>query len=131
MTDHDDRLSRRYRELAREEPSAATDAAILAASRRALARPSFTRRWAVPASIAAVLVLAFGVTLEMQREQPGIESSAPEVRSIAPAAPEPALKPAASARADRMQDEKLPAEKVKEEKPPVDTMRAKKLRAEE
>jgi len=76
-------------------------------------------------------VLAFGVTLEMQREQPGIESSAPEVRSIAPAAPEPALKPAASARADRMQDEKLPAEKVKEEKPPVDTMRAKKLRAEE
>lgn len=77
MTDSDDRLSKRYRELAREEPSASVDAAILAASRRAVAsRPSSTR-WAAPVSIAAVLVLAFGVTLQMQREEPGVESSVP------------------------------------------------------
>ena len=44
MTDHDDKLTRRYRELAREEPSAALDAAILAASRRATARPFASRR---------------------------------------------------------------------------------------
>lgn len=77
MTDTDDKLARRYRELSREEPRAALDAAILAASRRAVAKPSWSRRWAAPVSIAAVLVLAFGVTLEMQREEPGIESTPP------------------------------------------------------
>src|SRR5260221_2447149 len=73
MTESDEKLLQRYRELAREEPARAVDEAILAASRRAVARPSLARRWAPPLSIAAVLVLAFGVTLEMQREQPGIE----------------------------------------------------------
>ena len=33
MTDHDDGISRRYRSLAREEPSAALDHAILAKAR--------------------------------------------------------------------------------------------------
>jgi hypothetical protein len=93
MTDSDDKLLRRYRELPREEPPRALDDAILAASRRAVAsRPSsLARRWARPVSIAAVLVLAFGVTLEMQREQPGIEykEAAPPAPAIAPA-PEPA-----------------------------------------
>src|SRR5260221_177437 len=73
MTESDEKLLQRYRELAREEPARAVDEAILAASRRAVARPSLARRWAPPLSIAAVLVLAFGVTLEMQREQPRIE----------------------------------------------------------
>ena len=89
MTDTDDNLARRYRELSREEPRAALDAAILAASRRAVAKPSWSRRWAAPVSIAAVLVLAFGVTLEMQREVPGIES-APPVQRREPA-PAPSL----------------------------------------
>jgi hypothetical protein len=80
MTDTDDNLARRYRELSREEPQAALDAAILAASCRAVAKPSWSRRWAAPVSIAAVLVLAFGVTLEMQREVPGIESAPPSRR---------------------------------------------------
>ena len=88
MTDSDDTVARRYRELSREEPRAALDDAILAASRRAVAKPSLSRRWAAPVSIAAVLVLAFGVTLEMQREVPGIESAAPEK-------PAPAFAPAA------------------------------------
>src|SRR5471032_2505319 len=78
MTDSDDTVARRYRELSREEPRSALDDAILAASRRAVAKPSLSRRWAAPVSIAAVLVLAFGVTLEMQREAPGIESAVPE-----------------------------------------------------
>ncbi len=87
MTDHDERISRRYAELAREEPGAAIDAAILGASRRALARTSWSRRWAGPVSIAAVLVLSVGVTLQMQREQPGIErpeSPPPQAKSAAP-----------------------------------------------
>jgi hypothetical protein len=36
MTDEDEKLTRRYRELAREEPPGAVDAAILAAAHRAV-----------------------------------------------------------------------------------------------
>jgi hypothetical protein len=97
----DDEVTRRYRGMAREEPGAAMDAAILAASRRAVA-PSLSRRWGAPVSIAAVLVLAFGLTLEMRHEEPGIETSLPAPPaalpepSNAPATPEPqAAAPAA------------------------------------
>ncbi len=92
MTDSDDKLLRRYRGLSREEPPRALDGAILAAARRAVAKPSWSRRWAAPVSIAAVLVLAFGVTLEIQREEPGIEyrepaRSEPATVPAIPAAP--------------------------------------------
>jgi hypothetical protein len=88
MTDHDEAIARHYREMAREEPPAALDAAILAASRRAAApRP----RWMLPVSIAAVLALGIGVALRMQVEQPGIETSAPP-----PAAPSEYALPQAS-----------------------------------
>lgn len=89
MTDGNDTLSKRYRDLAREEPSAALDAAILSASREAIAKPSFSRRWGAPVSIAAVLVLAFGLTLEMQHEKPGVSTSVP----VTPQAPPPASAP--------------------------------------
>ncbi|HUQ29037.1 MAG TPA: hypothetical protein VM051_10605 [Usitatibacter sp.] len=88
MSENGDKLGAAYRALPREEPGAAIDAAILAASRRALARPSASRRWAAPVSIAAVLVLAFGVSLHMQEEKPGIES--PDLYARTPAAPPPA-----------------------------------------
>ncbi|MDH5577304.1 MAG: hypothetical protein OEZ09_02515 [Betaproteobacteria bacterium] len=61
--DRDTRVSERYRALAREEPPPELDAAILAAARRRRAR------WAVPVSIAAVVVLAVGVTLRVQIEE--------------------------------------------------------------
>jgi len=101
MTEHDDKLSRRYRELAREEPSASVDATILARARRRA--PGHRRSWFVPVSIAAVLMLGVGVTLRMQMEEPGIETSAPKrefpvrVPESAPAAAAPtvdAVKPA-------------------------------------
>jgi hypothetical protein len=79
----DEKLKAAYSALPREEPGAAVDAAILAASRRALARPSASRRWAGPVSIAAVLVLAFGVTLRMQEEKLEV----PDVYVAPPAAP--------------------------------------------
>lgn len=94
MIEPGDNLVKHYRDLAREEPPAALDSAILAASRRAVGRPSLSRRWAMPVSIAAVLVLAFGVTLQMQREEPGVATSTPQYKSVAPAPPaakEPAL----------------------------------------
>lgn len=94
MTDSDDTIARRYRELPREEPRAALDDAILAASRRAVARSSASRRWAAPVSIAAVLVLAFGITIEMERDEPGISAPPPPpaeapLRKSQPAAPTP------------------------------------------
>lgn len=118
MTDSDDRIARRYRDLAREEPPAALDAAILAKASQtgdgpSLPGPEETRvrprfqRWAGPVSIAAVLVLGIGVSLRMQLEQPGIETSTPATESSPPseysmtpsAEPEPAPAPAAAAAA--------------------------------
>jgi hypothetical protein len=99
MNEGDDKLLRRYRELARDEPPPAIDAAILAASRRAVASRPWSQRFAAPVSIAAVLVLAVGVTLNMQREQPGVEvaPAASEFRappSGMPDTPAPATAPA-------------------------------------
>jgi len=74
----DEKISRRYRELGAEEPPSALDDAIMAAARR---RP---QRSYAPLAAAAVLVLAIAVTLHMQLEQPGIESSAP--RAVPPVA---------------------------------------------
>ena len=111
-----DKLDESYRRLAREEPSASIDTAILAASRRALGRPSLTRRWAMPVSIAAVLVLAVGVTLRMQQEQPGIELQEPAARIAPPqaAAPAPERKPAEAApEVARVEVEQAPAPEKK------------------
>lgn len=110
MAERDDALSRRYRALAREEPSAALDAAILAASRRAVgARPGSVRRWAGPVSIAAVLVLGIGVSLRMQQERPGIESAAPVAESPAALPAKPAA--SADAQAPAVPPEPVPAKK--------------------
>ena len=68
--ERDEKVTQAYRALGGEEPPPALDEAILAASRR---RPA---RWRVPLSIAAVLVLAVGVTLRMLPPQPGAESVA-------------------------------------------------------
>lgn len=87
----DDAVERRYRELAREEPPPAIDAAILAAARRR--GPSRIGRWAGPVSIAAVLMLGIGVSLRMQTEKPGVESAMPS-EYAAPASPEYAAPPA-------------------------------------
>ncbi|HTS83882.1 MAG TPA: hypothetical protein VMG61_02180 [Usitatibacter sp.] len=96
MTDGGDKLSKRYRELAREEPSPALDDAILAASRRAVAKPSLARRWGVPVSIAAVLVLAFGLTLEMQHEKPDVSTAPPvSLPSVLPPSAAPMQAPEA------------------------------------
>jgi negative regulator of sigma E activity len=98
MTDDDD-ISRRYRELAREEPPRHLDDAILAAARRAvhtrpapLVVPSGRQRWYFPVAAAAIIVLAVAVTVHMEREQPAEELvSTPS----APAAAAPAVAPSA------------------------------------
>ena len=80
MNERDDELLRRYRELPRETPPPSLDASILAASRRPVRRPM--ARWAAPFSVAAVLVLALGLVLKVQREAP---------EATLPAAPQPAM----------------------------------------
>jgi hypothetical protein len=88
--DRDDKVTRAYRALGAEEPPRALDAAILAASRRP------QHRWRVPLSIAAVLVLAVGVTLRMLPSHPDAESVAlaPQV-ILAPKPPAATAEPAA------------------------------------
>src|SRR5512139_3867117 len=100
----DDRVSSAYRELPGEGPPAALDAAIQATARRAVgSRPGAARRWQVPVSIAAVLALAIGVSLQVDREKPVVVDGTPvpsgsaeypvpqaEPEKAAPAAPAPA-----------------------------------------
>lgn len=110
--ERDDKVSARYRELGGGAPPARLDDAILAASRRAVqARPgspgtSSVRRWAVPFSVAAAVILSVMVTVHVQEERPDMVSTAPgpapAPRVVAPAekqdAPPPAMeKPAPSA----------------------------------
>jgi hypothetical protein len=85
MTD-DQKVAQRYRALGAEEPPRTLDDAILAAARReagagpaGLRARSGRQRWYAPLATAAVLVLAVAVTLQMQRDRPGIESPAPQV----------------------------------------------------
>ena len=105
-SDRDPEISRRYRELAREEPPRALDEAILAAARRELetypaplVAPTGRRRWTVPVAAAAVIVLSAVVTLQIQREQPDAELTATQPASPvpqkddAPAATPPAAAP--------------------------------------
>jgi len=101
----DGQVSARYRELAREEPSARLDAAILGAARARAARPG-VRRWAVPVSLAAVLVLSVIVTTRIHEEAPHLESGAPAPagRTAKPATP-PAPAPAEAKTAGKIERE--------------------------
>lgn len=108
MTDErDPQVSGHYRALGAEEPSRALDEAVLAAARRAvethpapLVAPTGRRAWFVPLAAAAVLLLAVGVVLHMQLEQPDLDGMRQESRAPrpAPAVPvAPAQAPAAQA----------------------------------
>jgi hypothetical protein len=128
MNEGDDKLKKAWREVGVEEPLASIDAAILAAAHRAVAPRRLSQRWAVPVSLAAVLVLAVGVTLRMQQEMPGIETSAPAeeatapVTSATPAAtplPESAAPPAAKAPAPRADEGRTRAPVARNQSPPM------------
>jgi hypothetical protein len=79
MAEQDDEreVSRLYRRLPREEPSAELDAAIRAEARSAvevhpapLVPPTGRRQWYFPVAAAAIIVLAVAVTWHVEQEQP-------------------------------------------------------------
>src|SRR5688572_10627487 len=114
----DNDISRRYRELAREEPPRHLDDAIRAAARRAvgtrpapLVVPTGRQRWYFPLAAAAIIVLAVALTLHVEREQPGEEIVS------APAAPasSPPLEPRAEAQAEKPQSVPQPERRRKTE----------------
>jgi len=104
MSERDEELLRLYRAPPREAPPPPLDAAILAASRRPARAPGLPR-WAAGLSVAAVLVLALGLVLKVQREAP--DAGMPvESRATAPAAA-----PAPSADASAPESRSLPPQK--------------------
>ena len=107
----DPRLDRLYRDVAREEPPAHLDAAILAAAHReAGARPrslsARLRAWRVPVSIAAVVMLSVSLVTLVREEggddlmQPSQSDALSRQQSSAPAyrAPRPEAAPAPEAK---------------------------------
>jgi hypothetical protein len=87
-------LSKLYKDTATEQPPPELDAAILARARNEAIRPPrrglgpFTRSWFIPASVAAVLVLAVGLITFMyeQGEAPFAPEALPPMEKKAPAA---------------------------------------------
>jgi hypothetical protein len=84
--ERDPKVSKRYRDLASEEPSRELDQSILAAARRAhdrphapLVTPAGRHRWYYAFGAVAILVLAVAVTVQIERQRPD-----PELASDAP-----------------------------------------------
>jgi len=86
MNQDDDKISDLYRQSASEQPPAHVDEAILAASRKAVsAKPSvapFSGRWQLPASLAAVVVVAVLLVPLLQQESRDTEVPVPS--AVAP-----------------------------------------------
>lgn len=84
--ERDPRLERLYREAAREAPPAHLDAAILAAARREVgSRPrslaSALRRWHVPVSVAAVVVVSVTLVILVRDEEMAERPMQAEIRA--------------------------------------------------
>lgn len=88
----DTELGRSYRGASTELPAPALDSEILAAARRAVQTPPahrrFAKRWAVPLSVAAVVVLSVGVVLRVTQEGALPETTSVPAPTATPVAPQ-------------------------------------------
>jgi hypothetical protein len=90
----EDTLARIYRDGKRDAPPPALDAQILAAAQAAVEQPRFARRWVVPVSVAALVVLSVSVVVQWvprdvteQYDAAPRLAEAPAEKSAAPPAP--------------------------------------------
>ena len=104
----DPQVSAAYRALAAEEPPRALDEAILAASRSPA--KGWTQRWALPLSLAAVMVLSVVVTLRVQQEQPELVTA--EAPRAAPEAAPQKEQPLTLKAADQLKSAAQPVPKL-------------------
>src|SRR5215213_6256039 len=105
MSDERD-VSRRYRELPREEPPRALDDAIVAAARKAVRS---RHRWQVSLAAAAVLTLVVALTVQLQREEPDVAMVAPQAQVPEAPSPSPPAPDASVREQSRMEAPKKPA----------------------
>jgi hypothetical protein len=124
-------LSKRYRAESTAEPPAQLDASILAAARKTVENQetgagSSSSRWYIPLSLAAVVVISFGVVFKIH-EQDGQQTMVkqPEMKKEQPAMmmeehPEPAAAPSAII----MRDESFISEEVRIETDSASATRA-------
>ena len=82
--ERDPQISQRYRELGTEEPPPALDRAILAAARRATSR----HRWYSSLAVAAVLIFAVAIVVQIERQPPDqVPMSTPSTPAVEPPSP--------------------------------------------
>jgi len=103
-------VSERYRAGAQDEPSARTDAAVLAAARGAVEQPRQRRNWPIAVSIAAMLVIGVSLVVLVRDNEPPLPSldrpAAGEAK-LAKSAPEQlAIKAQPKARADSRREDR-------------------------
>ena len=117
--ERDPRVTQRYRELGGEEPPRELDQAILAAAHRAadrphapLVTPAGWHRWYFSLAAAAVLMLAVGIALHVDRQPPPEWEAANESAQRTPASPPAAneAKPAKESALAKERREAQPAE---------------------
>ena len=97
-------VSERYRAGTDDEPSARLDAAVLAAARCEVAQQRQRRKWQMPASIAAMLVIGVSLVLLVRDNEPPLSSfdgpAAEEAKLAKPEPPQLAMKAQPRQRAD-------------------------------
>ena len=126
----DSDLSRRFRAESKVEPPAHLDAAIVSAAKNALnndkagAGPS-TTRWYVPLSLAAVIVISFGVVFKIH-EQDGQQTivKQPEMKKEQPAMMEEHPESATAPSAIIMRDESFISDEMRIETDSASATRA-------
>src|SRR5689334_6350558 len=111
-------MHRRLSDIDHAEPSLEIDRLVLNRAREAIETPEQplyrTSRWALPIGLAAAILIAFTVVLNLDHRGAKVASNAsPAAAAAAPQAPEPAMARAASAKAqERVEQQRVVSDSV-------------------